>query len=82
MKRTKCDILREIRRKVCELNGLEYTEKDCPHADGCRKGSCPACDAQLVRINRQLEAKRLRGETVRYAMPTDCLDMIGEMKRG
>ena len=49
--KTKCELLKEIRRKICELNGLENLEKDCPYADECLTGTCPACDAQLERIN-------------------------------
>lgn len=64
--KNKCELLKGIRRKICELNGLENSETDCPYADECLKGTCPSCDAQLERINLQLEAKRLRGETVIY----------------
>ena len=64
--KTKCELLKEIRRKICELNGLENSEADCPRADECLKGTCPVCEAQLERINSQLEAKCLRGETVIY----------------
>ena len=63
---TKCAILREIRRKVCALNGLENTERDCRYRGEDCKGTCPYCDAQLERINSLLEAKRQRGEMVRY----------------
>ena len=63
---TKCELLRSIRRKVCELNGLEFTDRECPYADKYCKGTCPACDAELGRINLQLEEKRRRGEPVYY----------------
>lgn len=75
--KTKCDLLREIRRKVCELNGLDYSEQDCPHAEGCRKGTCPACEAQLERINALLKDKRLSGGSVHYEGLTEIYnDMI------
>ena len=64
--KTKCDLLREIRRKVCELNGLDYSEQNCPHAEGCRKGTCPSCEAQLERINALLEDKRRRNDPVSF----------------
>ena len=63
---TKCAVLREIRRKVCALNGLENTERDCMYKGDDCKGTCPYCDAQLKRINAQLEAKRQRGEAIRF----------------
>jgi len=63
---TKCAILREIRRKVCELNGIDLTERDCMYSGGDCTGTCPFCDSRLERINALLEEKRLRGETVHY----------------
>ncbi len=63
---SKCAILREIRRKVCALNGLENTEPDCRYKGDDCIGTCPFCDAQLERINIQLEAKRQQGETIHY----------------
>ena len=63
---TKCAILREIRRKVCALNGLENTERDCRYKGEDCIGTCPFCDAQLERINAQLEEKRKQGETINY----------------
>lgn len=62
----KCDMLREIRRQVCKLNGLVYNERECTLPDcGCN-GTCPVCDAQLRHINRQLEEKAIRGESICY----------------
>lgn len=61
-----CDLLRAVRREACRLNGLEFTDRDCPYGEGCRKGTCPACDAELGRINLQLEEKRRRGEAIHY----------------
>ena len=63
---TKCAILREIRRKVCELNGLDITERDCRYMGEDCKGTCPFCDALLARINTELETKSLRWEAVIY----------------
>ena len=65
-KNNRCALLRDIRRKVCELNGLDCPEEDCPNADTCREDTCPACEAQLDRINRLLEDKRRRGEPVSF----------------
>ena len=63
---TKCAFLRDIRRKVCALNGLENTERDCRYRGEDCKGTCPYCDAQLERINALLDAKRQRGEVISY----------------
>ena len=75
--RSRCILLREIRRKVCDINGLEYDEPDCPHAEDCRRGTCPACEAQLERINVLLEERRRHGLAVSY----DGLTEVYEDKR-
>jgi len=62
----KCDILRQIRRKVCALNGIENTERDCMYTGDDCKGTCPFCDMQLERINAQLAVIRNRGKTVSF----------------
>ena len=63
---TKCAVLREIRRKVCALNGLDNTDRDCMYKGDDCKGTCPYCDAQLERINAKLEAKRQLGELISF----------------
>ena len=45
--KTKCELLKEIRRKICELNGLENSETDCPYADEC----CAAQTPELKEIS-------------------------------
>lgn len=62
----KCNLLRQIRKETCELNGLEYNESPCPCTNPSCSGTCPRCDAETQRISRLLKEKKNKGEIVRY----------------
>ena len=62
----KCNLLRQIRKKTCEQNGLEYNESPCPHPNPFCHGTCPRCDAETKRIAMLLKEKKRRGGIVRY----------------
>jgi hypothetical protein len=62
----KCRLLREIRKRLCEDNGLPFTEVECPNEHpGCR-GTCPACELHLLSLNRMLEELKRNGKTIIY----------------
>ncbi len=52
----KCEILSNIRREIAERQGLQYEPRDCHHEGDC-SGTCPACDAELKDLQKQLEDK-------------------------
>lgn len=78
---TKCAILREIRRKVCELNGIDHAEHDCMYTGDDCKGTCPFCDMQLERINAQIKAVFNRGEPVTFEGMKDMYNELIQGKR-
>ena len=39
----KCELLRSIRQSIAELNGIQYSPKECDH-DECTIGTCPLCE--------------------------------------
>ncbi len=55
--RDKCDQLREIRKKIAEENGIDYTPQECHHTGSCT-GTCPACEAEVKYLEEQLAKKR------------------------
>jgi len=59
----KCLMFRQIRRVICEKNGIPFIEPNCPHPDPDCIGTCPRCDRYLDRINSNLERMRLDGKT-------------------
>lgn len=62
----KCRLLREIRKRICEDNRLPFTEKECPNESPDCKGTCPACEMNLLRLNRMLEEVERSGMPVKY----------------
>ena len=62
----KCRLLREIRKRLCEDNGLPFTEEECPNEHpGCR-GTCPACELHLLSLNKMLEELKRNGKKIIY----------------
>ena len=62
----KCNILREIRRKLAAENDIPYQTKDCTHLGEC-SGTCPYCEAEMRYLERQLEKKAQLGKQIRIA---------------
>lgn len=61
--REKCDKLREIRKKIANANDIEFEPAECHHRGPCL-GTCPACDAEIRYLDRQLRLKKDRGERI------------------
>ena len=52
----KCNLLREIRKRIAAKYGLTYKPVECHHRGDCA-GTCPKCDAELQDLQRQLKEK-------------------------
>lgn len=51
----KCKMLKELRAKIAEDNGIAGFEyKDCPYQGPC-DGTCPACDAEAEKLYNELK---------------------------
>lgn len=48
-----CEQLKAVRTLVAREVGIDYRPFPCPHA-ACATGSCPACDAEVAELSRQL----------------------------
>ena len=59
----KCHILRQIRRDIAAANQLDYHERDCTHEGPCR-GTCPYCEAELRKLEKELTERRSLGRRV------------------
>lgn len=62
----KCRLFREIRKRLCDDNGLPFTEEECPNEHPGCKGTCPACELHLLSLNRMLEELKRNGGKVNY----------------
>lgn len=61
-----CKILKEIRRRIAEANGIELTTSECRYRGECL-GTCPKCEAEVQYLEQQLHARSLAGKAVAIA---------------
>lgn len=62
----RCKILKEIRAKIAEENGIEFAVSECSHKGDCL-GTCPKCEAEVRYLERELERKRRLGKSIAVA---------------
>ena len=41
-----CNILKELRKRIADANGIRYEIEECPHTGPC-PGTCPKCEQEL-----------------------------------
>jgi len=62
----KCRILKQVRAEIAKNNGIDWVIKECPHKGNCA-GTCPACEAEVLELEKKLEKKRKLGQKVLVA---------------
>ncbi len=58
-----CNVLKTIRTQIAKANEIKYEPRECHHEGECR-GTCPACEAEVRYIERQLDIRRQLGKAV------------------
>lgn len=58
-----CNVLKTIRKQIADANEIKYEPCECHHQGECR-GTCPACEAEVRYIERQLDIRRQLGRAV------------------
>jgi len=58
-----CKTLKEIRKNIAEKNGIPLEIEECTYEGDC-SGTCPKCEAELRELERALDEKEARGESV------------------
>ena len=58
-----CSVLKAIRKQVADANEIKYEPRECHHQGECR-GTCPACEAEVKYIERELDLRRQLGKAV------------------
>ena len=56
IERRKCDVLKDIRKKIALRNNLSVDFRDCTFRGRCA-GTCPKCEEELTQINEQLSSE-------------------------
>ena len=55
-----CKLLKSIRQQIADANGISYQPKECQHKGDCA-GTCPACEAEIRYLERELKARKGNG---------------------
>lgn len=58
--KTKCRILKGIRQRIADINGIEYEPHPCTNAEDCI-GTCSMCDKELEWLENQISNKKAEG---------------------
>ena len=61
--RSICNVLKTIRTQIAKANEIKYEPRECHHTGECR-GTCPACEAEVRYIERQLDIRKQLGKAV------------------
>ena len=61
-----CLILKGIRQKIADANGISYQPKECHHKGDCT-GTCPACEEEIRYLERELRARKGNGFGMKVA---------------
>jgi hypothetical protein len=64
--KNRCRILKDIRKRIAEENGIEYITSECKYKGDCL-GTCPKCDSEVRYLEQELERKRGLGKRVAIA---------------
>ena len=64
--KSKCAILKEIRKQIAENNNIEYIISECKHQGNC-KGTCPKCESEVRYLEKELDKRRKAGKAVAIA---------------
>ena len=64
--RSICNVLKAVRKAVADANGIEYEPRKCYFTGEC-KGTCPACEAEVRYVEREIAIRRLAGKAVTVA---------------
>lgn len=59
-----CKVLKDIRQKIADANGIRYVPKECNFKGEC-KGTCPACEAEISYLEDELRRKQRNGFAVK-----------------
>ena len=59
-------MLKSIRQQIADANGISYQPKECQHKGDCA-GTCPACEAEIRYLERELKARKGNGFGMKVA---------------
>ena len=86
--KNKCKLLKQIRQKIADENGIAYVTLECKFQGQC-SGTCPKCEAEVRYLEQELEKRRNAGKAVAVAGIATAMvvtaagcDLFGTQKGG
>lgn len=64
--KSKCKILKDIRKKIAEANDIAYVTSECKYQGECA-GTCPKCEAEVRYLEEELAKRKNLGKMVAVA---------------
>ena len=61
-----CKVLKDIRQKIANENGISYHPEECHHKGECT-GTCPGCEKEIRYLEEQLKNKQHSGLGLKVA---------------
>ncbi|WP_432630884.1 membrane receptor RagA [Brotaphodocola sp.] len=65
-----CTYLRELRIKLAQANGIEFSSEECPSIGPCA-GTCAKCDAEEEYLSKKLSEIPLEKQVIPYDLLTE-----------
>ena len=64
--KSKCKVLKDIRKKIAEANDIAYITSECKYQVDC-SGTCPKCEAEVRYLEEELTKRKNLGKIVAVA---------------
>lgn len=64
--KSKCKILKEIRKRIAEENDIAYLTSECQYQGEC-SGTCPKCEAEVRYLEAELNKRMNLGKAIAIA---------------
>ena len=64
--KSKCKILKDIRRQIAADNDIEFVTSECKYQGECT-GTCPKCEAEVRYLEQELVKRQKAGKAVAVA---------------
>ena len=87
--KSKCKILKDIRKQIAKENDIEFITSECKYQGDCL-GTCPKCEAEVRYLEEELKKRKQAGKKIAVAgiaaaftlSATSCNDFVSNIIGG
>lgn len=87
--KSKCKILKDIRKQIAKENDIEFITSECKYRGDCL-GTCPKCEAEVRYLEEELKKRKQAGKKIAVAgiaaaftlTATSCNDFVSNIIGG